>query len=233
MTTVLLIDDDPLVRAGLRLILGGAPTLEVVGEGADGDEAVGLVTRYRPDVVLMDIRMPRVDGLEATRRLRDLADPPRIVVLTTFDSDDLVLRALVAGADGFLLKDTPPPRMIEAIGQVAAGEQILSPSVVSQVIDMATRSTASPRQEEARGALARLNDRERAVALAVGEGLTNAEIARREYLSVATVKAQVTHILEKLGATNRVQVALIVHDADVTQRVDPADDARRSRTTPR
>lgn len=208
MVTILIVDDDPLVRAGLRLILGGSPSLQVVGEGSDGDEAVDLVTEHRPDVVLMDIRMPRVDGLEATRRLQALPEPPRIIVLTTFDSDDLVLRALTVGADGFLLKDTPPPRMVEAILQVAAGEQALSPSVVSQVIKLATRSANSSRQDSARRLLEELTERERAVALAVGQGLTNAQIAKQEYLSVATVKAQITRIHGKLGVTNRVQVAL-------------------------
>jgi len=215
VVTILIVDDDPLVRAGLRLILGGSPSLQVVGEGSDGDEAVDLVTEHRPDVVLMDIRMPRVDGLEATRRLQALPEPPRIIVLTTFDSDDLVLRALTVGADGFLLKDTPPPRMVEAILQVAAGEQALSPSVVSQVIKLATRSANSSRQDSARRLLEELTERERAVALAVGQGLTNAQIAKQEYLSVATVKAQITRILGKLGVTNRVQVALIIHDANL------------------
>ena len=215
VVTILIVDDDPLVRAGLRLILGGSPSLQVVGEGSDGDEAVDLVTEHRPDVVLMDIRMPRVDGLEATRRLQALPEPPRIIVLTTFDSDDLVLRALTVGADGFLLKDTPPPRMVEAILQVAAGEQALSPSVVSQVIKLATRSANASRQDSLRRRLEELTERERAVALAVGQGLTNAQIAKQEYLSVATVKAQITRILGKLGVTNRVQVALIIHDANL------------------
>ena len=215
VVTILIVDDDPLVRAGLRLILGGSPSLQVVGEGSDGDEAVDLVTEHRPDVVLMDIRMPRVDGLEATRRLQALPEPPRIIVLTTFDSDDLLLRALTVGADGFLLKDTPPPRMVEAILQVAAGEQALSPSVVSQVIKLATRSANSSRQDSARRLLEELTERERAVALAVGQGLTNAQIAKQEYLSVATVKAQITRIHGKLGVTNRVQVALIIHDANL------------------
>ena len=215
MVTILIVDDDPLVRAGLRLILGGSPSLQVVGEGSDGDEAVDLVTEHRPDVVLMDIRMPRVDGLEATRRLQALPEPPRIIVLTTFDSDDLVLRALTVGADGFLLKDTPPPRMVEAILQVAAGEQALSPSVVSQVIKLATRSANSSRQDSARRLLEELTERERAVALAVGQWVTNAQIAKQDDLSVATVKAQITRILGKLGVTNRVQVALIIHDANL------------------
>ncbi|MSS44898.1 response regulator transcription factor [Cutibacterium sp. WCA-380-WT-3A] len=215
MVRVLTIDDDPLVRAGLRLILGGSPSVHVVAEGSDGDEAVDLVNEHQPDVVLMDIRMPRVDGLEATQRLLALPEPPKIIVLTTFDSDDLVLRALAMGADGFLLKDTAPRKMIEAILQVAAGEQALSPSVVSQVISLATRSSTSSRQRSARRLLEQLTQRERTVALAVGRGMTNAQIAEQEYLSVATVKAQITRILGKLGVTNRVQVALIIHDANL------------------
>lgn len=153
---LLLIDDDPLVRAGLRLILGDSSGLEVVGEGSDGSEAVALVEQHRPDVVLMDIRMPTLDGIAATEQVLALPDAPRVVVLTTFDADDMVLRALGVGAHGFLLKDTPPPRMVEAIRQVAAGEQILSPTVVSQVISFATQGAASSRRDAARADLAEL-----------------------------------------------------------------------------
>ena len=140
-------------------------------------------------------------------------DAPRVVILTTFDSDDSVLRALAAGAVGFLLKDTPPDRMLEAIKQVAAGEHTLSPSVVSQVIAAATRHRGDPRREDARADLAALNAREKEVAIAIGRGLTNAEISAQQYLSLATVKGVVTQIFDKLGLTNRVQVAIKVHDA--------------------
>ena len=213
MVRVVLIDDDPLVRAGLKLMLGGHEGVDFVGEGSDGSEAAALVAEHRPDVLLMDIRMPGKDGLTATEELMAQEDAPRVVILTTFDSDDSVLRALAAGAAGFLLKDTPPDRMLEAIKQVAAGEHILSPSVVSQVIAAATRHRGDPRRGDARADLAVLNAREKDVAIAIGRGLTNAEISARHYLSLATVKGVVTQIFDKLGLTNRVQVAIKVHDA--------------------
>ena len=213
MVRVVLIDDDPLVRAGLKLMLGGREGVDFVGEGGDGSEAAALVAEHRPDVLLMDIRMPGKDGLTATEELMAQEDAPRVVILTTFDSDDSVLRALAAGAAGFLLKDTPPDRMLEAIKQVAAGEHTLSPSVVSQVIAAATRHRGDPRREDARADLAVLNAREKEVAIAIGRGLTNAEISARHYLSLATVKGVVTQIFDKLGLTNRVQVAIKVHDA--------------------
>nr|WP_073186712.1 response regulator transcription factor [Tessaracoccus bendigoensis] len=215
MTRLAIIDDDPLVRAGLRLILGADPAMQVVAEATDGDGAVDLVREHRPDVVLMDIRMPRVNGLVATERVVALPDPPRVIILTTFDADDMVLKALSVGASGFLLKDTPPERMLEDIRKVADGEPTLSPSVAAQVIAVATNRAELGRRESARAALDALTERERAVALDIGQGRTNAQIAGAHYLSVATVKAHVTRILEKLGATNRVQVAIIVHDADV------------------
>lgn len=213
MVRVVLIDDDPLVRAGLKLMLGGREGVDFVGEGSDGSEAAALVAEHRPDVLLMDIRMPGKDGLTATEELMAQEDAPRVVILTTFDSDDSVLRALAAGAAGFLLKDTPPDRMLEAIKQVAAGEHTLSPSVVSQVIAAATRHRGDPRREDARADLAVLNAREKDVAIAIGRGLTNAEISARHYLGLATVKGVVTQIFDKLGLTNRVQVAIKVHDA--------------------
>ena len=213
MVRVVLIDDDPLVRAGLKLMLGGREGVDFVGEGSDGSEAAALVAEHRPDVLLMDIRMPGKDGLTATEELMAQKDAPRVVILTTFDSDDSVLRALAAGAAGFLLKDTPPDRMLEAIKQVAAGEHTLSPSVVSQVIAAATRHRGDPRREDARADLAALNAREKEVAIAIGRGMTNAEISARHYLSLATVKGVVTQIFDKLGLTNRVQVAIKVHDA--------------------
>ena len=213
MVRVVVIDDDPLVRAGLKLMLGGHEGVDFVGEGGDGSEAAALVAEHRPDVLLMDIRMPGKDGLTATEELMAHKDAPRVVILTPFDSDDAVLRALAAGAAGFLLKDTPPDRMLEAIKQVAAGEHTLSPSVVSQVIAAATRHRGDPRREDARADLAVLNAREKEVAIAIGRGMTNAEISARHYLSLATVKGVVTQIFDKLGLTNRVQVAIKVHDA--------------------
>ncbi len=210
---ILLVDDDALVRAGLRLILGGSPDLEVVGEAGDGIAAVEQVLRHHPDVVLMDIRMPRRDGLAATTELLARPDPPRILVLTTFDADDLVLAALRAGAHGFLLKDTPPERMVEAVRAVAAGETTLSPSVVRQVVAAATASPYDVRRRSARARLATLTDREREVAVGIGRGWSNAEIAADLTMSVATVKAHLTHVFAKLDAANRVHVAITVHDA--------------------
>lgn len=214
MIRVCVVDDDALVRTGLGLILGGAKDLELVGEASDGVDAPALVAEHRPDVVLMDIRMPQRDGLWATREILARPNPPAVLVLTTFDADELVLQALAAGASGFLLKDTPPDRMVEAIRAVAAGEPTLSPSVAAQVIAAATRGGAGDtRREAARAELECLADRELEVAQAIGRGLSNAEIAGELYMSVATVKAYVTRILAKLGVDNRVQVALKVHDA--------------------
>lgn len=213
---VVLVDDDALVRAGLRMMLGGPDGVDVVAEGDDGDHVVKLVGRHRPDVVLMDIRMPRLDGLSATEELVRSGSPSKVVVLTTFDTDDDVMRALQHGADGFLLKDTPPDRLVEAVRLVAAGQSILSPSVTSQVLESvrgASRPGADDSQSAARERLAALTDRELEVARAVGAGWSNAEISRGLYLSVATVKAHVGRILDKLGASNRVQVAIVVHEA--------------------
>lgn len=209
---LVVIDDDALVRSGLRLLLGGEPSLEIVAEGADGTDAGPLVTQHHPDVVLMDIRMNTLDGLSATEQLLARPDPPRIIILTTFDSDDLVLRALGAGASGFLLKDTPPEQMISAIHKVAAGEHTLSPSVVTQVIEMATRNFEG-RLNDAAAELEVLNRRERQIVIAIGRGMTNAEIAASEFISLATVKATVTQVLEKLGLSNRVQIAIKAHTA--------------------
>lgn len=214
--SVVLVDDDALVRTGLALILGGAPDLEVVAEASDGVEAIAVVRRHRPDLVLMDIRMPRRDGIEATILLRGEPNPPKVVVLTTFDTDSLVLSALRAGADGFLLKDTPPAAMIEAIRSVAAGEPVLSPTVTRQLIESATAGDGDTRRAAALADLARLTEREREVATAIGRGLSNAEIGRELYMSVATVKAHVSHVLDKFGADNRVQIAIRVHDAGLT-----------------
>jgi DNA-binding NarL/FixJ family response regulator len=214
--SVLLVDDEALVRAGLRMILETAEDLTVVGEAADGHAAIDAVSRYRPDVVLMDIRMPRLDGLAATEAVRARPDPPAVVVLTTFDSDDEVFRALEAGAIGFLLKDTPPPDLLRAIRVAAAGDAMLSPTVTRQVIH---RITAEDRNRR-RDALARLDvltERERQVLVEIGLGHTNAEIAARLYLSEATVKSHVTHLFDKLAATNRVQLAIAAFRAGIVE----------------
>jgi DNA-binding NarL/FixJ family response regulator len=214
MIRVLLVDDDALVRSGLRMLLAGAPTIEVVGEAEDGREVLGAVDRHRPDVVLMDIRMPQLDGIAATRLLHGQPSPPAVVVLTTFDADELVLRALQAGAAGFLLKDTPPAEIVRAIELVHAGEGMLSPTVTRRLIALvAGDGEAATRRAAARERLATLSPREHEVALAVGEGHANAEIAADLHMSVATVKAHVSRLLAKLGAANRVQIALLVQDA--------------------
>jgi DNA-binding NarL/FixJ family response regulator len=211
---VLLVDDDALVRQGLRLLLSGAPGIEVVGEADDGRGVLPAVDRHRPDVVLMDIRMPQLDGIAATRLLRAQPAPPAVVVLTTFDADELVLRALQAGAAGFLLKDTPPAEIVRAIELVQRGDAMLSPTVTRQLIGLvAGDGDAGARRDAARARLALLSPREHEVALAVGEGCANAEIAQRLHMSVPTVKAHVSRLLSKLDVDNRVQVALLVHDA--------------------
>ena len=214
---VVLVDDDPLVRTGLRLVLGGAPRVEIVGEAGDGAEGLDVVDRTRPDVVLMDIRMPRMDGLTATQLVLRRPDPPKVVVLTTFDADEYVIRALASGANGFLLKDTAPPLIVEAIEKVAAGEPMLSPSVTAQlirrVVEDTSTGTAAGRARAAAARLAGLSEREREVAVAIGRGQSNAEIAGALFMSLPTVKAHVSHIFVKLGVTNRVQIAICVHEA--------------------
>ncbi len=211
---VLIVDDDPLVRAALSMIIGGAPDLVVVGEATDGTEVPAAVAAYAPDVVLMDIRMPRLDGLAATEELRSAPNPPEVLVLTTFDADEQVLRALRAGAGGFLLKDTAPAEIVHAVRRVAAGETMLSPTVTRQLVAHVTGAVGvDPRRQRAQRQLATLSEREREVAIALGQGRSNAEIAGELFMSVATVKAYVSRLLVKLDLNNRVQVALLVHDA--------------------
>ncbi|WP_330172823.1 response regulator transcription factor [Streptomyces sp. NBC_01498] len=216
-TTVrlLIVDDDALVRAGLTFMLGGADGIEIVGEASDGAQVEELVRERAPDVVLMDIRMPVMDGLTATERLRARAGAPEVIVLTTFHADEQVLRALRAGAAGFVLKDTPPAEIVSAVRQVAAGEPVLSPAVTRQLMLHVAGTPGGARKNTATGRLARLGERERDVALAVGRGRSNAEISAELYMSVPTVKAHVSRVLAKLGLNNRVQIALLVHDADL------------------
>jgi DNA-binding NarL/FixJ family response regulator len=216
---VLIVDDDPLVRAAIAMIIGRAPGFEVVGEAADGAEVPSAVDRFAPDVVLMDIRMPRVDGLAATELLRTRPHPPEIIVLTTFDADEYVLRALRAGASGFLLKDTPPAEILRAVARVAAGDPILSPSVTRQLIAHIGDTGANARRQHARTLLARLSEREREVAMAVGQGRSNAEISGELFMSVPTVKQHVSRILTKLDLNNRTQIALLAHDAGLAPEV--------------
>jgi DNA-binding NarL/FixJ family response regulator len=214
VTRVLLVDDDALVRSGLRMMLAGAAGIEVVGEADDGRGVLPAVDRHRPDVVLMDIRMPHLDGIAATRLLRGQPSPPEVIVLTTFDADELVVRALQAGAAGFLLKDTPPAEIVRAIELVRAGDGMLSPTVTRRLIALvAGDSDAGERRESACARLDSLSAREREVALAVGRGCANADIAAELHMSVATVKAHVSRLLSKLEVDNRVQIALLVQEA--------------------
>jgi DNA-binding NarL/FixJ family response regulator len=210
---VLVVDDDALVRVGLSMVLGAGEDIEVVGEAANGAAAVEAVRALRPDVVLMDIRMPGMDGLAAIEALR--GEPSvSIIVLTTFDTDEHILRALRLGANGFLLKDTAPMEILHAIRRVAAGESMLSPVVLERLIHHVVRGDGEP-ASRARAALDGLTEREREVALAVGDGKSNVDIGTELFMSTATVKAYVSRILTKLQCTNRVQIAILVHEAQL------------------
>jgi DNA-binding NarL/FixJ family response regulator len=213
---VLIVDDDALVRAGLAMMLGSAPDLEIVGEAEDGTQVLAAIDAHRPDVVLMDIRMPKLDGLAATRLVRARPGAPEVIVLTTFDVDDHVLTALRDGAAGFLVKDTPPTEILQAIRVVAAGDAMLSPTVTRKLIDFMAADGAPAISARAIEQLGELTDREREVAVAVGHGSSNAEVAAELYMSVATVKAHVSRLLSKLDVDNRVQIALLVHDAGLS-----------------
>ncbi len=213
---VLIVDDDALVRAGLAMMLGGAADLEIVGEAEDGTQVLAAVDAHRPDVVLMDIRMPKLDGLAATRLVRERPGAPQVIVLTTFDVDDHVLTALRDGAAGFLVKDTPPTEILSAIRLVAAGDAILSPTVTRKLLDFMAADRAPAAGARALELLGELTEREREVAVAVGHGASNADVAAELYMSVATVKAHVSHVLMKLDLDNRVQIALLVRDAGLS-----------------
>lgn len=213
---VLLVDDDPLVRSGLALILGGAEDIEVVGQAANGQEALDQLAHAEIDTVLMDIRMPVRDGIDTTQEIRRRGPEPRVIVLTTFGADEHVVAALAAGADGFLLKDTSPADIVDAVRRVAAGEPIVSPAVLSTLIGR-VRQEGDDCGRIAKGRLAELTDRELEIARAVGRGLANAEIAAELFLSVPTVKAHIGRVLTKLGCTNRVQIAIVVHEAGADQ----------------
>ena len=217
MISVLLVDDEALVRAGLRMILETADDMSVVGDADEGRAALGMIDRDRPDVVLMDIRMPGLDGLAATAAIRARPYPPSVIVLTTFDADDAVFRALEAGATGFLLKDTPPQELLRAVRLAAAGDSMLSPQVTRQVID---RLTAQDRMRQRRQALDRLSDltqRERQVLIEIGLGHANAGIAAHLHMSEATVKSHISHLFDKLSATNRVQLAIAAFRAGIVE----------------
>ena len=216
-TRVAIVDDQPLIRTGLRTMLEHGGDIEIVGEADDGEEAVALARRERPDVVLMDVRMPVLDGIQATRRIT--ADPQlrdvRVVVLTTFDLDDYVYASIRAGASGFLLKDARPEDIVSAVRVVAAGEALLAPSVTRRLIEeFAQRPEPAP---EASPGLAALTDREREVLTLVGRGLTNAEIAERLYVSPATAKTHVSHIMTKVYARDRAQLVVMAYESGLVR----------------
>ncbi|WP_033292407.1 response regulator [Amycolatopsis jejuensis] len=216
MITVVVADDEPMVCAHLRTILGSAGDIEVVAQAQDGAEAVEEVIRHRPAVVLMDLRMPGVDGLTAIERICALPEPPVVVALTTFDADTYVLRALRAGASGFLVKSTPPEDLIGLVRVAADGHTVLSPSAARRLV--ALSSDAHRRDDEARRRTAELTERERDVLACLGEGLSNADIAARLHLAEATVKSYVSRMLVKLGCTNRTQAGLFAHEAGLVGR---------------
>ena len=216
MIRVVVVDDEPMVCAHLRTILGSAPDIEVVDEAHDGAAGVEAVVRSRPDVVLMDLRMPVMDGIAAIERIVKLANPPIVVVLTTFDADQYVLRALRAGAAGFLVKSTPPEDLIGLVRVAAEGHTVLSPAATRRLIAASADSQLAA--ERARKQVGSLTEREVEVLTGLGEGLSNAQIAARLYLSEATVKGYVSRMLDKLGLDNRTQAGLLAHDAGIVSQ---------------
>ena len=212
---ILLVDDEALVRSGLRMILEANANFAVVGEASDGTDIIGTCRATRPDVVLMDIRMPRTDGITATISLQSLPDPPAVIVLTTFDADDYVFRAIEAGASGFLLKDTPPRSLIDAIETIANGGSILSPTVARTLMNQFSAGARTTRKRESLARLATVTPREHSVIIEIAHGKSNAEIAGELFMSEATVKSHITHLFNKLAVTNRVQLALLAYRAEL------------------
>jgi DNA-binding NarL/FixJ family response regulator len=211
---VLVADDQSMVRAGFRMLLTGEQDIEVVAEASNGREAVALAERFNPAVVLMDIRMPEIDGLEATRRILAANQAARILILTTFGLDEYVYEALRAGASGFVLKDDPAEQLISAVRTVAAGNALLSPAITKRVIRQFTRITRPAPPKE----LGELTEREREILRLIATGLSNAEIGRGLYISETTVKTHVTHILQKLGLRDRVQAVVLAYQAGLFER---------------
>jgi DNA-binding NarL/FixJ family response regulator len=210
---VLVADDQSMVRAGFRMLLGGEPDIEVVAEASNGLEAVEKAARFQPSVVLMDIRMPELDGLEATRRILAGDDTARVLILTTFDLDEYVYEALRLGASGFVLKDEPPEQLLAAIRIVAAGEALLSPAITKRVIKQFTRIPQPTPPKE----LEELTERERDVFRLIARGLSNAEIGQELYISETTVKTHITHILQKLDLRDRVQAVVLAYQAGLVE----------------
>ncbi|MFI5845004.1 response regulator [Catenuloplanes sp. NPDC051500] len=218
MTTVLIVDDQPLQRLGFAMLLEGTPGMSSVGEAGHGGEAVRMAAELRPDVVLMDVRMPGMDGIEATRRIVALGGRTRVLILTTFDLDEYVYAGLRAGASGFLLKDARPEELVAGIHAVAAGDAVVAPRLTRRLMEAYTRDAAP--QSEADPRLATLSDREHEVLVAIGQGWTNTEIAERLVLTESTVKKHVGRVLAKVGARDRVQAVIIAYD---TGLVRPGD----------
>ena len=221
MIRVLVADDQALVRAGFRAILEEQDDLDVVGEAKDGGEAVAIARELRPDVVLMDVRMPGVDGIEATQRLLRDGDAPRVLILTTFDLDEYVYEALKAGASGFLLKDAPRDQLVGAVRTVAAGEALLAPGLVRRLIEDFVRRPAPGARSPTE--LNDLTERELEVLTLVARGLANAEIATRLFVSEATVRTHVTHILAKLGLRDRVQAVVLAYESGLVRAGEPRE----------
>ncbi|MFF2306989.1 response regulator [Streptomyces sp. NPDC058128] len=223
MTTVLIADDQPMQRFGFRMLLESQDDMTVVGEASNGTEAIRLVDRHHPDVVLMDIRMPGLDGIEATRRIVAAGDRTRILIVTTFDLDEYAYDGLRAGASGFLVKDAQPEELLAGIRAVASGDAVVAPSLTRRLLDAyihhlpASSATADPEPEDPR--LVALTEREREILTVIGRGWTNTEIAERLHLAESTVKTHVGRILAKTGARDRVQAVILAYD---TQLVAPA-----------
>jgi DNA-binding NarL/FixJ family response regulator len=211
---VLLVDDQALVRSGFRLILETREDLEVVGEAEDGRETVDLARRLKPDVILMDVRMPHVDGVEATRRLAAIGSPARVLILTTFDLDEYVYEAIRAGASGFLLKDVQPAQLVDAVRVVAAGEALLAPTVTRRLLDHFASTLPGPKPPPE---LARLTERELEILTLLADGLSNAELAELLFLSETTVKTHVSSVLRKLGLRDRVQAVVLAYKAGLAR----------------
>jgi len=219
---VLLCDDQALVRSGFRMILEARPGLQVVGEAEDGAQAVSLAAQTQPDVILMDVRMPNLDGVEATRQIVDGGSPARILVLTTYDLDEYVYAAIRAGASGFMLKDVQPAQLAEAIRVIAAGDALLAPSVTRRLLGQFARTLPGPRFRPASPAsLSALTERETEVLRLLAAGLSNAELAGRLYISEATVKSHVSSLLRKLGLRDRVQAIILAYDTGLVTPQQP------------
>ena len=227
MIRVLVADDQSMVRAGFRMLLGGEADIEVVAEASNGHEAVDKAARFDPTIILMDIRMPELDGLEATRRILAADDDARVLILTTFDLDEYVYEALRAGASGFVLKDEPPEQLIAAIRTVAGGAALLSPTITKRVIEQFARiPQPAPRRE-----LDELTERELDVFRLIARGLSNAEIGRELYISDTTVKTHITHILQKLDLRDRVQAVVLAYETGLFEADAPRPGARDERPT--